>query len=113
MVPYSWLCQARRFFFISAFAPLLRLASCGADEETSTPPPAETASAAPTPTLTATDSPKSNIGSGPVFSDPWGVAVAVDGMLVVVDNGRKAVVRVAPATGSRTIICDADTGSGP
>ena len=83
MVPYSWLCQARRFFFISAFAPLLRLASCGADEETSTPPPAETASAAPTPTLTATDSPKSNIGSGPVFSDPWGVAVAVDGKYYV------------------------------
>ena len=54
-----------------------------------------------------------NIGSGPAFVSPRGIAVEADGSLVVVDLGLDAVVRVDPVSGDRTIISDASTGSGP
>jgi len=47
------------------------------------------------------------------FLEPTGMAVEPSGTLVVVDNALKAVVRVNPRTGDRTIISDATTGSGP
>ena len=47
------------------------------------------------------------------FLGPTGMAVEPSGTLVVVDNGRQAVVRVDPQTGARTIISDATTGRGP
>ena len=47
------------------------------------------------------------------FLGPTGIAVEPSGTLVVVDNGLRAVVRVDPQTGARTIISDATTGSGP
>jgi streptogramin lyase len=52
------------------------------------------------------------MGSGPVFRSPQALAVEADGRLVVVDDGRAAVVRVDPATGDRTVVSDASTGSG-
>ena len=110
---YSWLYQVRRLVFIPVFALLLMVAACDGDEATSTPPPAETTSAAPTLTSIATDSPILSIGSGPAFVTPIAVAVTADGMLVVTDVGLEAVVQVDPATGNRTIISDANTGSGP
>ncbi len=54
-----------------------------------------------------------NIGSGPGFVSPRGIAVEADGSLVVVDSGLEAVVRVDPVSGDRTIISDASIGSGP
>ena len=45
------------------------------------------------------------------FRDPFDVTVEADGNLVVADRGLKAVVRVNPLSGDRTIVCDADTGS--
>ena len=53
------------------------------------------------------------IGSGPGFVNPVGIAVEADGSLVVTDFGLEAVVRVDPISGDRTIISDANTGSGP
>jgi hypothetical protein len=47
------------------------------------------------------------------FLGPTGIVVEPSGTLVVVDNGLRAVVRVDPQTGARTIISDATTGSGP
>ncbi len=54
-----------------------------------------------------------SIGSGPGFVTPFGIAVATDGNFVVVDGGLVAVVHVDQTTGDRTIISDANTGSGP
>jgi len=54
-----------------------------------------------------------SIGSGPGFVTPQGIAVEVDGSLVVVDFDLDAVVRVDPVSGNRTIISDPGTGSGP
>ena len=54
-----------------------------------------------------------SIGSGPGFAQPRGIAVEADGSLVVTDDGLKAVVRVDQTTGDRTILSDANTGSGP
>ncbi len=53
------------------------------------------------------------VGSGPGFESPSGLAVEADGSLVVVDDGLDAVVRVDPVSGDRMIISDASTGSGP
>jgi len=53
-----------------------------------------------------------SIGSGTGFVKPVGIAVEVDGSLVVVDQGLNAVVRVNPINGNRTIVSDASTGSG-
>ena len=53
-----------------------------------------------------------NTGDGPDFAAPRGIAVEADGSLVVVDSGLKAVVRVDPTTGNRTIISDDSTGMG-
>jgi serine/threonine-protein kinase len=53
------------------------------------------------------------VGSGPGFEVPIGIAVEADGSLVVVDSDLEAVVRVDPVSGDRTIISDASTGSGP
>jgi hypothetical protein len=54
-----------------------------------------------------------SIGSGPGFVSPRGIAVATDGDFVVADLGLEAVVHVDQTTGDRTILSDADTGSGP
>ena len=53
-----------------------------------------------------------SIGSGPPFLIPEHIAVEADGNLVLVDLGLKAVVRVDPITGDRTIVADATTGNG-
>ncbi len=53
------------------------------------------------------------IGSGPGFINPFGIAVEADGSLVLSDSGLEAVVRVDPISGDRTILSDANTGSGP
>ncbi len=42
-----------------------------------------------------------SIGSGPGFVSPRGIAVEVDGTLVVTDQGQEVVVRVDPVTGPR------------
>ncbi len=47
---------------------------------------------------------RSAVGIGPAFSHPLGIAVEADGNLVVVDPGLRAVVRVDPNTGARTIV---------
>ena len=47
------------------------------------------------------------------FLGPTGIVVEPSGTLVVVDSGLRAVVRVNPQTGARTIVSDATTGSGP
>ncbi len=52
------------------------------------------------------------IGSGPGFETPWGIAVEANGSLVVVDFDKKAVFRVDPVSGDRTIVSDARNGSG-
>jgi hypothetical protein len=52
-------------------------------------------------------------GNGPGFEAPSSIAVEADGHLVVVDVSLKAVVRVDPVSGDRTILSDAATGSGP
>lgn len=57
-----------------------------------------------------------SVGSGPSFQSPLGIAVEADGNLVVVEDGffgRKAVVRVDPITGVRTIVSDTNRGEGP
>ena len=54
-----------------------------------------------------------SVGSGPGFIVPKSVAVEADGSLVVVDFGLRAVFRVNPVSGDRTIISDASIGSGP
>jgi hypothetical protein len=54
-----------------------------------------------------------SIGSGPGFEDLRNIAVATDGDFVVADLGLEAVVHVDQTTGDRTILSDADTGSGP
>ena len=54
-----------------------------------------------------------SIGSGPGFVTPFGIAIEADGSLVVTDPDLEAVVRVDPISGDRTIISDANTGSGP
>src|SRR5439155_11979044 len=47
------------------------------------------------------------IGSvGPLLETPLGIAVEVDGSLVVTDSGLNAVVRVHPVSGNRTIVSD-------
>jgi hypothetical protein len=67
-----------------------------------------------------TDVSGGDIGSGPQFEVPSGIAVEADGHLVVVESffpvavfGLLAVVRVDPVTGDRTIVSDANTGQGP
>ena len=45
-----------------------------------------------------------DMGDGPGFVAPRGIAVQADGSLVVVDSGLRAVVRVDSTTGERTII---------
>lgn len=58
-------------------------------------------------------------GNGPAFFLPTDMAVEADGQIVVVDGallegeGLEAVLRVDPVTGNRSIVSDADTGSGP
>ncbi len=54
-----------------------------------------------------------SIGSGPGFVTPLTIAVATDGDFVVADRGLAAVVHVDQTTGDRTILSDANTGSGP
>jgi len=54
-----------------------------------------------------------SIGSGPGFITPLTIALEADGSLVVTDRGQEAVVRVDQVTGDRTILSDANTGSGP
>ena len=53
-----------------------------------------------------------SIGSGVDFLEPYAIAVEADGTLVVTDCGLRAVVRVNPVNGNRTIVSDATTGSG-
>ena len=53
------------------------------------------------------------VGSGPGFVTPFGIAVESDGNLVVVDAGLEVVVRVDAVSGDRTILSDASIGSGP
>jgi len=55
------------------------------------------------------DTPES-IGSGIGFVAPWDIAVEADGSLVVADPSLKAVVRVNPISGNRTIVSGASTG---
>jgi DNA-binding beta-propeller fold protein YncE len=45
-----------------------------------------------------------SIGSGPLLLSPGGIAVEADGALVVADGLLRAVVRVDPLTGNRTIL---------
>jgi sugar lactone lactonase YvrE len=45
-----------------------------------------------------------NIGNGPLFVYPEDIAVEANGSLIVVDSSLKAVVRVDPFTGNRTLI---------
>ncbi|MBI3329120.1 MAG: hypothetical protein HYZ81_20750 [Nitrospinae bacterium] len=47
---------------------------------------------------------KAIVGRGQPFEDPAGIAVEADGHLVVVDRDLRAVVRVDPATGDRTLV---------
>lgn len=49
-------------------------------------------------------------GSGPEFGNPVYITTEADGSVMVVDAGLKAVVRVNPVSGNRTIVSDADTG---
>jgi sugar lactone lactonase YvrE len=44
------------------------------------------------------------IGEGQAFHSPWRIAIEATGALVVVDLGLKAVVRVDPHTGMRTLV---------
>jgi sugar lactone lactonase YvrE len=43
-------------------------------------------------------------GSGPLLLSPSGIAVEVEGALIVVDTMLRAVVRVDPLTGNRTLV---------
>jgi streptogramin lyase len=59
-------------------------------------------------------------GNGPAFAAPLGnvplersIVVEANGDLLVLDAGLAAIVRVDPANGDRSIVSDADTGSGP
>jgi len=45
-----------------------------------------------------------SIGSGLEFKEPMGIAVEVDGSLVVIDHYLEVVMRVDPTTGDRTIV---------
>jgi sugar lactone lactonase YvrE len=56
---------------------------------------------------------EAGVGSGPGFKAPLGIAVEADGSLVVTDIDLRAVVRVDPTSGDRTIISDNTTGTGP
>ena len=51
--------------------------------------------------------------SGPGFVRPIDIAIEADGSLVVTDFDLEAVLRVDQVSGDRTIISDANTGSGP
>jgi streptogramin lyase len=53
-------------------------------------------------------------GSGLSLIEPVNIAVALDGMLMVVDesNARRSVVRINPITGDRTMVSNASTGEG-
>ncbi|WP_089933408.1 hypothetical protein [Candidatus Entotheonella palauensis] len=53
------------------------------------------------------------IGTGPAFLDLASIAVETRGTLVVADLEAKAVIRVDPLTGNRTILSSADRGTGP
>jgi len=60
------------------------------------------------------------VGSGPPFVDAFGLAFDAGGALLVGDGGLEAIVRVDPATGSRTSIsgcadptCQSAVGTGP
>jgi streptogramin lyase len=53
------------------------------------------------------------VGDGAAFGSPVGVDVEADGNLLVLDVDLAAVFRVDPVTGDRTIVSDANTGSGP
>jgi len=57
-------------------------------------------------------------GSGPAFLTPLGVAVEAGGTILVSDSTNfpvvsRRILRVDPATGARTVVSDATTGSGP
>jgi streptogramin lyase len=47
------------------------------------------------------------------FAQPTDLIVEADGHILVADSGLKAVVRIDPISGERTIVSDASTGSGP
>ncbi len=53
------------------------------------------------------------VGSGPPFRRLVSIAVETRGTLIVVDFEAKAVVRVAPGTGSRAVLSSANRGRGP
>jgi hypothetical protein len=57
-------------------------------------------------------------GSGPAFAAPRGIAIEAGGTIVVGDglgsfNEPDRILRVDPASGARTIVSDATTGTGP
>ena len=51
------------------------------------------------------------VGSGPLLTAAWGIAVAGDGGLLL--SAGTAILRVDPLTGDRTTVSDAATGGGP
>lgn len=53
-----------------------------------------------------------DIGSGPIFVDPMGIAVEADGQLVVTNFKRGTVLRVDPASGDRTVVSGVGVGTG-
>jgi DNA-binding beta-propeller fold protein YncE len=55
----------------------------------------------------------SEVGTGPGFRAPRGIAVEATGHLVVLDPQRTAVLRIETSTGDRTLVSDVGTGRGP
>jgi len=57
-----------------------------------------------------------NTGGGPALGMPGGIAIEAGGQLIVLDgslNGNPRVLRIDPTSGNRSIVSDANTGSGP
>lgn len=49
----------------------------------------------------------------PPFDEPEGIAVEADGQLLVVELAGRALLRVDPITGERTLVSDDSHGGGP
>ena len=64
--------------------------------------------------LTTAHSAAADIGVGPAFNNPRGIAEDPDGNLIVADFGNGNIYRVDPITGDRVLVSDnADTSQGP
>lgn len=58
-----------------------------------------------------------NIGGGPAIGLPGGIAIEAGGQLIVLndilESGEPQVLRIDPTSGNRSVVSDANTGSGP